>query len=589
VKRFLKYFLAVILGGLVTTLLVFLFFMAFMAAIASKDKKTFEILPNSVYNIKLNKPIQERAPESFFDYVNIFPEAQTSTLGLNDILLNIEKAGEDSNIKGIFLDLSYVQAGIATVNEIRQALIKFKQTGKFVIAYGDYYDKRAYYLASVADEIYMNPLGVLEFTGLKSEINFFKGTFEKLGIEAKVFRVGKYKSFGERYDSKKLSDENREQILVYVNGAWNLMLNEISKSRNIQKEKLNKIASTLDTDTPEKTLENKLIDGLKYKDEVILLIKEKCGLSATSKFKMVSHVQMKKVEKKTGHRGFIKDKIAVIYAWGTVQMGSGKEGDIGADRISKAIKKAREDSAVKALVIRVNSGGGSAMASEIIWRELDLTRKVKPVVASMGDVAASGGYYILAPADTIVANPYTLTGSIGVVGVLINAQKFFNEKAGITHDIVKTNPYADFGSIFRPITPFEEASVNNMIKVVYKSFVNHVAEARNMNYNSVHAVAQGRIWLATNALENKLIDKFGGLHDAIETAASMAGLEIYRVENLPRLKEPFEKLFKDAAEEVKQNALKNKLGIMYDYYKEINDVFSSGTYQAILPYEIKLN
>ena len=588
-KKFFKYLLTVFLGGIISAVVIFLIFFMILAGFAAKGDKLFEIKENSVYHIKLNRPIEERSPESILDHLNFIPMANTATLGLNDIISNIKKAEQNPDIKGILLDVSFIEAGMATVDDIRLQLEKFKASGKFIVAYGEYMGKKAYYLASVADEIYLNPVGVLEFTGLKSEIHFFKGAFDKLEMEPKVFRVGKYKSYGERYDSEKLSKENREQLDAYLSGVWNQMLSVISDARGIDVSELNEIASGLKTDMPENVVKYKLVDDLKYMDEVIALIKKKCNISSNKKIGLVSHSQMKKVEKKKEQRGFIKEKVAVIYAWGDVQMGTGEEGNIGAVRISDAIRKAREDKNVKAVVLRVNSGGGSALASEVLWRELELTREIKPVVASMGDIAASGGYYMVVPADTILASPYTLTGSIGVVGLLVNVEPFLQNKLGITRDVVKTNPYADFSSVFRPVSSVEEASINRMIRVIYDTFINHVADARNMTFDEVHEIAQGRIWLAKDALNYNLIDGYGSLDDAIEVAANKAGLENYRITELPNLEESLDKIFNDVARQMKTSSFKNEMGGFYKYYKEFDEIINAGIYQAVLPFQIEVN
>ena len=587
-KRFFRYLLAVITGGLITAFIIIVFFMILMTTLTIKSKKPFETKPNSVYVIKLDKEIVERSQQTIFDELEILPGSKPATIGLNEILKNIEKAKYDNNIKGIFLNLSVIRTGIATVSDIRNALKDFKSSGKFIIAYSDLMEKKAYYLATIADKVYLNPVGVIEFTGLKSEVNFFKGTFDKLGIEPKVFRVGKFKSFGEMYDNTKLSEENRLQINAYISGVWNLMLDEISVSRNIPVNDLNRYASTLITETPEKTYSAGLIDSLLYYDQVLEILKEQCNLNSTDDIKLVSYNQLRKANKKSDGRGFAKNKIAVIYAWGDVIMGSSDEGNIGADRISGALKKARNDNSIKAVVLRVNSGGGSALASEVIWRELELTKQKKPVVASFGDIAASGGYYISVPADTIIASPYSLTGSIGVVGILFNAEKFFNDWLGVTHEVVKTNPHADMGSVFRSVTPVEETSVNKMLDVIYKSFVNHVAEGRNSTFTDIHKIAQGRIWLATDAYKINLIDTFGGLNEAVKIAASMANIDHYRIKELPEMKDPLKKWLDEASEEVFQRSMKQKMGITYDYISEIEKIINSGTYQALLPMEIQI-
>ena len=557
-----------------------------MSAISSKQKRPYEVKETSVYHLKLNKQIVERSPETFWSNLDFIPESGNETIGLNDILKNIKKAEKEDNIKGIYLELSVLQSGIATADEIRQALETFKKSGKFIVAYGEYMDKKSYYLATVADEIYLNPAGLIEFAGLRSEVLFFKGTFEKLGIKPKVFKSGKYKSYGERYDSDKLSPQNREQINAYVSEIWMKMLENISKNRNIKTGRLNEIASTLDFIESKKLVSNGLIDNLLYKDEVSEIIKEKCGTSKKPKY--ISHSKMNKVEKKNDYRGYAKEKIAVIYAYGTVLTGNQGEGTISSERISQVIEKAREDSLIKAIVLRVNSGGGSSLASEIIWRELKLTKEIKPVIVSMGDIAASGGYYISVPADTILANRFTLTGSIGVIGITYNAKNFFNKKLGITNDLVKTNPYADFGNIMREMSPVEETAVNKMIGIVYDDFVNHVAEERNQPYEDIHKIAQGRIWGGEHAKRNGLIDNFGSVDDAVLIAARMAKIEKYRVVELPKLEDPFEKLLKDGSDEIKTRLIKNELGDSYIYYNELKELFKGGICQTRLPFDIQI-
>ncbi len=588
VIKFLKYLLVIVAGGLVTTFfIVMTFIVIFSVIISSASSEEFNVHhPNSIYHITLNKQIVERAPYNPLQDIKFLNQIEQPTLGLNDIIANIKKAADNPNIKGIFLEVDFVQGGIATVSDIRKALEEFKKTGKFIVAYGDFFDKKAYFLATIADELYLNPMGAVEFTGLKSEVHFFKGTFEKLGIQPYVFRAGNFKSFGERYVDSELSSENEEQLRSYLFGVWNNMLEEISESRNIPVSQLINIAENLGSVTPEKILSNRLVDKLLYKDQVIEVIKEKCGISSSEKIALISHKLMTKVPNTITSDDL--NKIAVIYAWGDVIMGSGEEGNIGAERISKAIRKAREDHNIKAVVLRVNSGGGSALASEVIWRELELTKKVKPVVSSFGDIAASGGYYISVPADTIICSEYTLTGSIGVVGVLFNAQEFFNQKLGITHDLVKTNSHADFGSVFRKITPAEKASVQNMIDDIYGSFVNHVADGRKRSFEEINKVAQGRIWNATDAKKHKLVDGFGNLNDAIRIAAQMAGLTNYSIQELPARETPLEAIFNTSTEKVKNNQLRNELGDAYRYYNDIKSLLSTGKYQALIPYNIDI-
>ena len=414
-------------------------------------------------------------------------------------------------MSGIYIEPYYLSAGIGTIEEIRNALIDFRESGKFIVSYSEIYTQSAYYLASVSDDIYLNPTGEVPLYGLGARIVFIKEAMDRLGIEAQIIRHGTYKSAVEPFMYNKMSEENREQTLAWVRSIWDHILQGISEERNIPVAKLDNIADRLALKSAEDALTNDLVDSLLYKDEVINILKELTGTDENKDLNSISLRKYTKVTKTKDYKGLARDKIAVIYAYGDVVMGNRGEGSISSERISKAIRKARRDSTIKAIVFRVNSGGGSALASEVIWREVDLAAAVKPVVASMGDVAASGGYYILAPADTIIANPVTITGSIGVFAVLPNAQKFFNNKLGINMDVAKTNPYADIGNPFRPLEDEETGLMRFSVEKIYDTFVSHVSSGRNMTWDEVDAIGQGRVWSGANAMENGLVDAYGGL------------------------------------------------------------------------------
>lgn len=553
----------------------------------SKQDKPVEINPNTVLKVKLDNIIMDRNPKSpfgNFDFQSFKPQP---SLGLNEILANIEKAGEDDNIEGIYLELTSIPAGMATIEEIREALIKFKETGKFIIAYSDNYVQTSYYLASVADKIYVNPAGRINLTGLNSQVMFFKEALDKLGIEPQIIRHGKFKSAIEPFTRNEMSEENRTQIMEYVSDLWSTMAEGIEEFRGIDNEKINELADNLSLETAEIALEQKFVDGLKYKDEILGELKDS---SKTDKddVDFVNLNKYNRVPEIKDYKGLATDKIAVVYAMGSVIMGEGEEGSIGSDRISRAIREARKDSTIKAIVFRVNSGGGSALASEVIWRELKLASETKPVIASLGDVAASGGYYIVAPADTIVANPNTITGSIGVFGIIPNVKELMNDKLGIYLDVAKTNKHSDIGNPFRSLTDYEKQVIKNGIEDVYDNFVGRVADGRNMTKEEVDEIGQGRVWSGIDAKNIGLVDLFGGLDKAIEIAGEKAKIEKYRVVELPELKDPFDQFMKQIKGGAKTRIIKNALGDEYTYYEQLEEVKNMSGIQARIPYKIEI-
>lgn len=586
-KGFFKYLLASVLGVILAMILFFFISMGILSAIVSSQDQAVKIEKNTILHLTLDQIITDRSnknPMESFDFTSFKPTVQ---LGLNDILENIKKAKTDENIAGIYLDLTVIPSGIATIEEIRNALLDFKASGKFIISYADTYTQPSYYLATTADKVYLNPEGMLMFVGLRSEMLFFKEALEKLGIEMQIIRHGKFKSAMEPFMYTKMSDENREQIITYMGAIWNQMLKGISETRNISVDELNRIANNLLLKNPEAALELKFVDGLKYKDELLEELRERTEQKDINKIKSVDIGKYAKVPKKD-RKALEKEKIAVVYASGNVIMGEGAEGTIGSDRISKAIREARRDSSVKAIVFRVNSGGGSALASEVIWREIKLAQEVKPVIASLGDVAASGGYYIVCPAQTIVASPNTITGSIGVFGALPNGKELMNKKLGIHVDVAKTNTYADMGSFFRPLTAQEKDAIQFEIEEIYETFITHVAEGRGMTKEKVDEIGQGRVWSGTNAMEIGLIDEFGGLDKAIELAAKAANLEKYRIVELPKLKDPFEQILEDLKGNAKVSILKNELGDEYRYYEALQNIKSVRGVQARMPFDIEI-
>jgi len=416
---------------------------------------------------------------------------------------------------------------------------------------------------------------------------FFKKTLEKLGVEPQILRHGKFKSAVEPFMLDKMSPENREQTLTYVSSIWNQWVKGISETRGISADKLNGMANNMEIFNAKKAMENKLVDGLIYKDELIATLKTKLGIEEK---KDISSIELKKYFKapEVAKRKFSKDKIAVIYASGEIGMGEGGDDNIGSEGLSRTIRKARRDSSIKAIVFRINSPGGSALASEVIWREVDLAAKVKPVIVSMGDVAASGGYYIAAPATTIMANPTTITGSIGVFGLFFNLQKALDNKLGINVDVVKTNDHADFFSVFRPMTAEEKAVGQMFIEQTYQTFIGHVSAGRGIPVDQVDAIGQGRVWSGVNAKEIKLIDEFGGLNDAIKLAAEKAGVENYRLVELPRQKQFIEQLMENVSTEAKAWILRDELGDSFKAYNRIMGMLQNQGVLARMPYDVEV-
>ncbi len=585
-KSFLKYLLASILGVIIASVIMFFIFFGILTAIVSRQEKPVDIKNNSILMLKLNRAIADRKtniPVLIFDFQNIGAGME---LGLNDILNSIDKAREDDRIKGIYLELSDIKAGIATVEEIRNALLEFKTSGKFVTVFSNTYSQRAYYLASMADNIYLNPEGYIHFVGLSAEVMFYKKAFDKLGVQAEIVRHGTFKSAVEPYIYDEMSAANREQIRVYMNSIWDYTLGQISESRSIPVSELNDYADRLEMWSSSAAVEQGMVDAVIYRDQVMDSLALFSDREAAEKNRLVSLDDYIKVPGPKKTRGFSRNKIAVVYASGSIVEGEQPLNIIGAESISKAIRKAREDSSVKAVVFRVNSGGGSALASEIIWRELKLTREQKPVIASMGDVAASGGYYILAPADTIVASPVTITGSIGVFGLLINAGDFLENKLGLTVDVENTNRFSDFGSVYRPLSPTERSVMQYYVDETYETFVTRVSEGREMDYDAVDLIGEGRVWSGTNALDNHLVDVMGGLSTAIEIAAKKAGLEAYRIVELPVVEDPLTMIMNEFMFGMKERILQKELKNNYVHYKNLKTILENDRIQTRIPYEL---
>lgn len=569
------------MGFILTFILLFLFIIVGVAT--SSSKKVVKLEENTILHLTLDQPISDRTNENPFAGISGGSFGEQSP-GLNDILHNIQKAAKNENIIGIFLDISAIPSGIASIEEIRNELIEFKKSKKFIYAYSENYTQPAYYLATVADKIYLHPTGMSELKGLRSEILFFKGVLDKIGVEPQVFRHGKFKSAVEPFIQDKLSDANREQIRTFIFSIWNHMVDGIAKERKLTPDQIQNIANNALVTSSISAKEQKLVDDLKYRDEVLEMLKAKANAEAIDKIEFTSITELSDVKE---DKEKSKDKIAIIFAEGDIVDGEGKEGEVGSVEFSKALRKARLDDKVKAVVLRVNSPGGSALASETIYREVVLTKKVKPVIVSMGNLAASGGYYIAAPADTIVASPNTITGSIGVFGLFFNGQKLVNN-LGVTVDTVKTNKFADIGTGSRAVTAQEREIIQREIERIYDNFITRVAEGRKMSKADVDSIAQGRVWTGADAKRLGLVDVFGGLETAVAIAAKKAKLDNYVILPLPFQENPIEKFFKKMSGETEAKVLEKALGDSYKYYNQMNHLMRMKSYQTRMPYQIEV-
>jgi protease-4 len=585
-KQFFGAFFGSILGLLITGIIVTLIVVASVMN-AFKDSmdgdKTYTSKENTVLRLNLNGEIKERGVKNPFGNLDLGPLMPKAGVGLNDILANLKKAKADKDIKGIYLEISEPVAGFATLEEIRNALLDFKSSGKFVYAYSEVYSQKAYYLASIASKLFLNPQGALEIKGLSAQMLFFKNMLEKLNVEVQIFRHGKFKSAIEPFMLDKMSEANRAQVETYLGSLWNHMIAGISKSRAITVNEINEMANDLLIRTPEDAVKYKLIDELKYEDEVFSNIKKTINLSENDKISFVT------LDKYTHAPDVVvksKNKVAIIYAVGEIVSGEGDDKKIGSVEIAKAIKDARLDTSIKAIVFRVNSPGGSALASDVIWRETILAQKAKPFVVSMGDVAASGGYYISCAADRIFAEPNTITGSIGVFGMIPNAQKALSEKLGITVDTVNTNKHSDVGTILRGASGIEYDYIQQSVERIYDVFITKVAQGRHTQKNNIDSIGQGRVWSGADALKIHLVDELGGISNAIAYAVKMAKLPNYKLIELPIQKDPLQELLGNGKEEMETRAMKTNLGEQYIYIKQLKNVLQLKGIQARLPYEM---
>jgi len=587
--RFLGNVLATIVGLFVFSIIAF-FGIIIIGAIAGSSDETVTVKNNSVIELDLSKVSLDYAGKTNYKDFNYF-EAHHD--GVTDILNAIEAAKKDKKIKGISILNNQSQLGLAQSKAVRDKLEDFKKSGKFVYAYANFYTQGEYYLNSVADQVYLNPMGEVDFKGLSSEIIYMKELQEKSGVKFEVIRHGKYKSAVEPFLAQEMSSENREQMTVLLNSVWSTIVEDIAKSRKLSVAQLNAIANSLGARTPELALANKLVDKIAYEDEYHDMIRAKLKLDKKEKYDIVSITDYAKTAASTVEDYTKTDIIAVIYAQGEIAGGEGDVNVIGEGSIKRSLQEAREDDDIKAIVLRVNSPGGSALTSELIWREIEITKKTKPVVVSMGNYAASGGYYIAANADRIFAEPNTITGSIGVFGMLPNMNQL-GKNIGINAEQVKTHENASGYSVFEPIDENFKGFVLESIEKTYATFLKRVADGRKMKTEEVDAIAQGRVWTGVDAQKLGLVDEIGGLDDAIKYAAKLGKTDSYRTENFPEYEKSFEDLLANftgmAMFKTKEQLLKEQLGEEgFQMLEQIKRVKSRKGIQAMMPYEIEIH
>lgn len=588
--NFFKSFLAALLAFFVANILwFFLGLLILICAVASIGSSKIDVRPDSVLRIDLSSSIVDAPVTDPLAGLDIYSMSVSQSNTMMQVMNALEAAADDDRIKGIYINLT--GGGTASINiieELRAEIERFKQSGKFVISYGETYSQAGYYLSSVADSVYLNPKGEMEWRGMALQVMFYKGLLDKLGVQPEIFRHGTFKSAVEPYIMTKMSPENRLQMETLANSIWGTMVESIAASRDLSIDSLNDYASQLSAITAEDVLDKRMVDGLKYEDEVEDLIREKLFLDADEDIEYISLGDyISSLGTDLGRSS--KNRIEVIYADGNIVSGSSSQGVLGAATLTEQLAEARMDEKVKAVVLRVNSPGGSALASEVIWREMELLRAQKPVIVSMSSYAASGGYYISAPADVIIADKTTLTGSIGVFGLTFNIGKALSDKVGITFDVAKTNPSADMGSSVRSVTPREREVIMKSIEEVYTTFVGHVADGRNMTFDSVDAIGQGRVWSGADAKQIGLVDDFGGLREAILIAADKAEVgDDFRVSESVNAPTGLAAILGNFETRASERKIREEFGEYYDSYRSIRSLMDNQGIQAVCPYNVTI-
>ena len=586
-KDFIKYTLATIVGLLLFSTIMTVIFIISIAGMAASEGMTSPIQKKSILKISLNTSMEERADEMPFDFAAL-TGSEDETIGLDEAIIALDKAAKNKNILGVYLEGGSLSATPAMAEELRHALARFKESGKWILAYGDAYSKNAYYLSSLADKIMLNPIGFLDWSGLASEPIFYKGLLEKVGVKMQVFKVGTYKSAVEPFINTSMSDANREQVTSFLTSIWNNMLKDVAQSRAMSVEQLNGLAdSTTMLSDPTLSVKSGLVDTLCYISDVKRILKEQAGLDEDDDLRFVT---LKDVAHAETLKDKVSDEIAVYYAYGDIVEETGgmsfsTEHQIVGKEVVKDLQRLREDDDVKAVVMRVNSGGGSAYASEQIWKEVTLLKEKKPVIVSMGGMAASGGYYISCAANKIIAEASTLTGSIGIFGMIPDASELLTQKLGLNFDVVKTNTLSDLGAMGRPLNETEGAMLQSHINQGYELFTGRVADGRKMKQDDVKAIAEGRVWTGEQALGIGLVDKLGDLDDAIAAAAEAAGIEKYSVGRYPDSEPWYADLLDKQKKSYLEEEMRATLGEYYNSFNLLRTLNRQAPVQARIPFD----
>lgn len=565
------------------------FFALIAIGLASSGGEEIAISKNSVLKLKLNKPIQERSEENPFEDLPMPIDMGNENIGLDDIRKTIKYAKQDPSIEGIYLELSGIGTSFAVLEELRNLLLDFKQTGKFIYAYGQYYDEKAFYLASIADKTFLHPEGFLEFNGLVAEKTYYTNLFKNIGIKPRIFKVGDFKSAVEPYLLEQMSEADRLQTSSYLNSIYDFYLENLSKSLNKDVAELREISNQMKVQLASDAVDLGLIHELGYYDALENEIKTKLELSEKKKIKFVSLSKYIKSVPKAESTS--RDKIAIITGEGTIMNGKSRDGILGSKTIVKAIRKARKNKNVKAIILRINSPGGGVIASEDMWREVMLTKKVKPIIASMSGVAASGGYYMAMACDTIVAMPNTITGSIGIFAMLFETSELMEDKIGLRFSRVKTGELADLASPTKPYSEAEAAFFQNRVNAGYETFTSKAAQGRGMEIEDLKKVASGRVWTGSQAKKLGLVDELGGLDRAIEIAAEASGLEdgAFKIVNYPVKKTFLQEFMSQSTSQIKARAMREELGMLYPYFKQIGELKTLEGIQARMPYGLEIH
>ena len=586
-KDFIKYTLATIVGLLLFSTIMTVIFIISIAGMAASEGMTSPIQKKSILKISLNTSMEERADEMPFD-IAALTGSEDETIGLDEAIIALDKAAKNKNILGVYLEGGSLSATPAMAEELRHALARFKESGKWILAYGDAYSKNAYYLSSLADKIMLNPIGFLDWSGLASEPIFYKGLLEKVGVKMQVFKVGTYKSAVEPFINTSMSDANREQVTSFLTSIWNNMLKDVAQSRAMSVEQLNGLADSMTMlSDPTLSVKSGLVDTLCYISDVKRILKEQAGLDEDDDLRFVT---LKDVAHAETLKDKVSDEIAVYYAYGDIVEETGgmsfsTEHQIVGKKVIKDLQRLREDDDVKAVVMRVNSGGGSAYASEQIWKEVTLLKEKKPVIVSMGGMAASGGYYISCAANKILAEASTLTGSIGIFGMIPDPSELLTQKLGLNFDVVKTNALSDLGAMGRPLNETEGAMLQSHINQGYELFTGRVADGRKMKQDDVKAIAEGRVWTGEQALGIGLVDKLGDLDDAIAAAAEAAGIEKYSIGRYPDSEPWYADLLDKQKKSYLEEEMRATLGEYYNSFNLLRTLNRQAPVQARIPFD----